>query len=326
MRRHRLLAALVAVAGLLTACSTPLPVPAPDAVPAATPPALSAKQAERIIADVAEALAAADAEFSKEALSPRVTGPAAEMRDVEYRLAVAGDADALTVIPAEVQTLVLPTTDEWPRTLMAITEPPQDLQAPLLLTFVQSEPRAQYQLWSWARLFPGVQTPALAQPEVGSAQVADDAANLVASPTVVLQRYVDVLTNRDQSQFAAQFAADPMSGAIWQTKDAFVGLVGANGTLTEIYEPATTGVRSVATADGGALVVGTVKTTTTIALVDSTLKIGDQTAVLLGTDTVQGSLVITWSSIVVFAVPPAGSDAQIQVLGGEHDRVAVAGQ
>ena len=309
----------------LAGCSVPLPTPAPDALPAAMQPAMSVEQAEDIVAEVSASLADADAALSVDVPGPRVTGPAATIRSFQYLLVTAGLADALTVIPSGAQTLVLPTTDEWPRTVMVVTEPPEDLQAPLLLTLVQTEPRAPYQLWSWVRLFPGVQTPALAQPELGSAPVAPDAPEFAVSPTEVLAQYVDVLTNRDASPYAAAFTADPLRQGIAKTKDAFVAVVGANGSLTETYQPDAAGTYSMATADGGAIVVGTVRTVTTITLVDSTLKIGDQTAAILGTDTLKSSLAITWLSVVAFAVPPVGSDAPIQVLGAEHSRIEVTG-
>ena len=309
----------------LAGCSVPLPTPQPDALPAAMPPALSVEQAEDIVAEVSASLADADAALSVDVPGSRVTGPAETIRSFQYFLVTAGLADALTVIPSSAQTLVLPTTDEWPRTVMVVTEPPEDLQAPLLLTLVQTEPRAPYQLWSWVRLFPGVQTPALAQPELGSAPVAPDAPEFAVSPTEVLAQYVDVLTNRDASPYAAAFTADPLRQGIAQTKDAFVAVVGANGSLTETYQPDAAGTYSMATADGGAIVVGTVRTVTTITLVDSTLKIGDQTAAILGTDTLKSSLAITWLSVVAFAVPPVGSDAPIQVLGAEHSRIEVTG-
>ena len=324
MTRVRAVALSTAVL-FLAGCSVPLPTPQPDALPAAMPPALSVEQAEDIVAEVSASLADADAALSVDVPGPRVTGPAATIRSFQYLLVTAGLADALTVIPSGAQTLVLPTTDEWPRTVMVVTEPPEDLQAPLLLTLVQTEPRAPYQLWSWVRLFPGVKTPGLAQPELGSAPVEPDAPELAVSPTDVLAQYVDVLANRDASPYAAAFTADPLRQGIAQTKDAFVAVVGANGSLTETYQPDAAGTYSMATADGGTIVVGTVRTVTTITLVDSTLKIGDQTAAILGTDTLKSSLAITWLSVVAFEVPPAGSDAPIQVLGAEHSRIQVTG-
>ena len=327
--RRTVLGALVI--GLLAACSTPLPEPQPDAVPAATPPALFAEQAEEVLEHTSDTLALADESLDATSLEPRVTGPAATVRGVEYALAAAagGDAEAeaaaITAIPGVAQTLVLPTTERWPRTFMVVTEPPEDLQAPLLLTLVQEAPREQYRLWSWARLFPGVQMPATAEPGLGSAPVGVNSQDLAVAPNEVVERYVDVLTNRDTSEFAESFTADPLRQGIAQTKDAFVGVVGRNGTLTETYQPDEAGAVAMATADGGAIVVGTIRTVTTITLADSTLKIADQTAVLLGTDTVRTSLEIQWLSVVAFAVPPAGSTDPVEVLGAEHSRVQVTG-
>lgn len=319
-------AVLVATALVLAACSTPLPEPQPDAVPAALPPAVSTDQVEDVMADLSTVLAAADVATEATLLDPRVTGPAREIRAVEYALARAGDATAVTPVPAAAQTVVAPTTDTWPRTVMVVTEPPADLQPPLLLTLVQDAPREQYRLWSWARLFPGVEMPATAQPEVGSAPLAVDADSLAVAPADVVAQYVDVLTQGAASPYAATFGTDPLRTGIEGTRAAFAGVVGTNGTLAETYAPLETGPYAIATADGGAIVVGGFRTLTTITLTDSTLTLGDQTAALLGSTTVASNLAIGWLSVVAFAVPPAGSTEPVRVLGGEHSRIQVQGQ
>lgn len=325
MRRLRVALAALAL-GSIAACSAPLPVPEPDAAPAAMPPALFEEQADGALGDVASVLAEADAALDPSLLDTRVTGPARQIRGIEYLLAAAGDPDAVTVIPEGGQTLMLPTTDEWPRTFMTVTESPDDLQAPLLLVLVQESPRAQYRLWSWARLFPGITMPTTTEPGIGSAPVEPDSTDLAVAPTDVVAQYVDLLTNREASAFAAAFTPDPLRTAIAQTRDAFVGVVGANGTLTETYTPDPAGVTAIATADGGAIVVGTIRTVTAISLTDSTMRIGDQTAALLGSDTITANLEIQWLSVVAFRVPPAGSDELIEVLGAEHSRIQAAGQ
>jgi hypothetical protein len=328
MRRHATAATGLALASclMLAACAEPLPTPVPDAVPAAVQPALSTDQVEAVLADVTDVLAAADAAATPEALDPRVTGPARTTRAVEYALAAAGQENAVTAIPAEAQTVIVPATDTWPRMVMVVTEAPEDLQAPLLLTLIQNSPREQFQLWSWERLFPGVQMPPTAQPDVGSPPVAPDADDLLVMPGEVLADYLDVLTNGAASPHAATFADDPLHTGIVGTRDAFAALVTDKGSLTETYLPADGAPYAIATADGGAIVVGAFQTVTTIALVDSTLTIGDQTAALLGKDTVTSSLAITWLSMVAFAVPPAGSTEKITVLGAEHSRIQVTGE
>ncbi|WP_182111636.1 MULTISPECIES: hypothetical protein [unclassified Actinotalea] len=326
MSRRTRGAALVTGALLLAGCATPLPEPQPDAVPAVLPPAVSQEQVEDVMDEVAAVLAEADAATEASLLDARLFGPAREIRGVEYALARAGDPSALTPIPAVAQTIVAPTTDTWPRTVMAVTEAPADLQAPLLLTLVQETPRTPYRLWAWVRLFPGVEMPATARPEVGSAPVANDADTVAVPPADVVARYVDLLTNGDASPYAAEFTPDPLRAGIIATRDAFAGVVGANGTLTETYAPLDSGPYSIETADGGAIVVGGFRTVTTITLADSTLTIGDQTAALLGKPTVANNLAISWLSVVAFAVPPAGSSEPITVLGGEHSRIQVTGE
>lgn len=311
----------------LSACSTPLPTPDPDPAPPVAQPAVTPEGVDRVLERIGEALAEGDAQASTDPLAPRVAGPALALRSVEYRLQQAGVPDAVTPIPMSAQTVVVPATDDWPRTLMVVTEPPADLQAPLLLTLVQETPRSQYVLWSWARLFPGVQTPTTDAPAVGSAEVPLDSTEVAVPPGEVVARYVDVLTHGAASPHATTFTDDPLRAGIVATREAFSALVGPNGTLAETYTASPEPPRVIGTADGGAIVVGTFQTVTTISLVDSTLTVADPTTVaLLGKDVVTSNLAITWLSVVAFAVPPAGSPTPVQVLGAEHSAIAVTGE
>ncbi len=325
MRARRTAAAALALTAVLAGCSTPLPTAQPEPVPAQAPVVVGSAQVSRILGAVTGALADADAAASAEALPPRITGPAAEIRAAQYVQAAAGATDALTEIPATPQTVIAPATRSWPRTLMVVTTAPEDLRAPLLLTLVQDSPREPYTLWSWARLFPGTQMPATAQPEIGSMPVDADSDALSVPPVGVLAQYVDLLSAGAESQYAAAFGDDPLRERIAQQREGWTAAVGDRGSVTETYEVLDGGPWSLGTADGGAIVVGALRTVTTITLVDSTLTIGDQTASLLGATTVSSSLAITWDSTVAFAVPPAGSSDPITVLGAEHAPVTVTG-
>lgn len=322
----RRLAALATAALVLVGCSAPLPTPEPDAVPAVAPAVTTTRQVESILDDLHAVLEEADAAGDAELLEPRVTGPAARIRTVEYVLARAGAPDAITPIPEGVQSIAVPATDSWPRTVLVVTEQPEDLSPPLLLTLVQETPREQYRLWSWARLLPGTELPAMTQPEIGSTPVPLDTDSLAMPPEDVVNRYADVLGQGDASEHAGSFAPDALRARIGETREAYTQAVGENGTLTETYAAADQGPVVLGTADGGALVVDTLRTVTTISLVDSTLTIGDQTANLLGSQTVASNLEITWLSVVVFAVPPAGSDEPVEVVGAEHSRILVSGE
>lgn len=338
MRRR---AALLVTALVLAGCAQPLPEPDPDAVPAQVGPALAESQVERVLADLAGVLEEADAtalategldaagvtaqlDEAVALLSARATDPAVQVRAAQYRMATVASETAITAIPAGAQTVVAPATDAWPRTVMVITEPPEDLRAPLLLTVVQAEPRAPYRLVSWSRLFGGVQAPATVQPSVGSAPVPADGGEAALTPNDVLAHYVDLLTAGTESAYAAEFAASPFADRIAQQRAAWVTAVG-EGSVTETYAVAAGEPYALATADGGAIVVGALQTVTTLTLVDSTLTIGDETAALLGATTVSSSLEITWTSMLAFAVPPAGSTDPITLLGAEHVPVKVTG-
>lgn len=324
VRRVRRVATATATVALLAACSTPLPEPSPEPAPAVPPATVTTDQVERILTDLDAVLAAGDGAEDVGALAARITGPAQAMREAQY---VVGDGgEAVTSIPTQAQTVAVEATDAWPRSMFLVTEPPADLQAPLLLTLVQPTPRDQFRLWSWARLFPGVQMPATAQPQLGSAPVAPDDESLLLTPAATLAAYLDKLALGTESPQWATFAEDPLSAGIFQTRDAYRGLVEGKGSLTETYEVLDSGPYAIGTADGGAIVVGSFRTVTTIALTDSTLTIGDETAALVGKTTLESNLTLSWLSVVAFHVPPADAEGPVAVLGGEHVRVAVSGE
>lgn len=324
-RRPLAVLGALAVATGLVACSPPLPTPQPDAVPAVVQPAVSADQVESVLADLGDVVAAADGAGDATLLEPRVTGPALTIRQAQYVQQLAG-LTAITPLPVTPQTIVAPATQEWPRVVMVVTEPPEDLTAPLLLTLVQESPRSQYQLFSWSRLFPGVEMPQTATPELGSAPVAPGDAELSVAPSDVLLRYADVLSHGAESQHAATFAEDPLHAGIASLREGYVAAVGENGTFTETYQPGDQGPYALATADGGAIVVGTIRTVTTMTFSDSTVTFGPQTMALLGKDTVTSNLETTWLSTVAFEVPPVGSAEPIRMLGAEHVQIQVTGE
>ncbi|MBO1750839.1 hypothetical protein J4G33_03385 [Actinotalea sp. BY-33] len=311
---------------LLVGCSTPLPEPEPEAAPAVPPPALTAAQVERILEDVSTVVAEGDEVHDAGLLGPRVAGPALDLRTAQYAEVEAGDEGAVTAIPEGTQTVVVPSTTQWPRTVMAVTEAPEDLRAPLLVTLVQDGPRSQFELWSWVRLFPGAQMPPTNQPELGSAEVDPEA--LLLTPEAVLEGYVALLDGDAEDEAAQAFDEedDPLRAQIAAVRAGYEGLVVDKGTLTETYEPGADGVQVIGTAEGGAIVVGSVRTSTTITLEDSTVNLGGETAALLGQEVVAANLAIDWTSTVAFAVPPAGSEEPVRVLGAEHTLTEVTGE
>jgi hypothetical protein len=278
-------------------------------------------------------LTAGDTALSAADLARRLSGPALAARTAEYAVAGAtAGAQPVTPLPVAAQTVVVPSTSEWPRTEVVVTEQPDDLTSPRVLVLRQESPRAAYTLWGWARLLPGAQMPAMATPAVGSAPLAPDAQGLVATPTDVVAQYADVLSNGDASAFAATFAApDPYRQQIETGRSLYQSVVAAGtGTFTETYTPVPDQVFAHATADGGALVVAGMTTASTLTLTGSSTVMPVEFAAVSGgavpaNAVLRNNLAVTYADVVVFYVPPAGAGAPVRVLGAEHSFTSATG-
>ncbi|GIG22330.1 hypothetical protein Cch01nite_30540 [Cellulomonas chitinilytica] len=322
-RRRGIAAGLaVALVSVLAACGSPLPQPDPEPVPPVAPAAVTVAQSNDVLTDLGAVLTAADATLDASALPPRVEGPALAVRSAEYvRATATGGAKPPTVLPTTAQVQIVPQTTTWPRTQLVVTTQPDDLQAPRILALQQSAPREPYRLWGWARMGQGVQMPPTAAPATGSAVLAPDATGLVVTPTEALAQYADLLANGAASPYAATFAPDAFRAGIEAARAATVAGVEAAGTATETYTPDPAPQVSLATVDGGALVVGQLTTVSTVTLTvaGGTIPIQDPFyAALTGTQSAGTAFVRTFSDVLVMYVPPAGSGAPVQVLAAEH--------
>jgi hypothetical protein len=331
-RRHtwRAAAAAAALVALVAGCAPSLPQPAAEPAPAVPPAATTLEQSDRVLHSLGSVLDAADAALDPAQLAPRVSGPALAMRTGEYtRSKATQGAKPPTALPTTAQNLVVPQTDTWPRTQLVFTVQPDNLQVPRVLVLQQASPRDQYHLWGWARMFPGVDAPATAQPSLGSPVLAPDAKGLVVTPTDALQQYADVLTNGDQSPYAATFAADRFRTQIEQTRAGMQVALNNVGTATETYTPGDNPVVTFATADGGAIVVGELTTvlTETVSAAGGSISITDPYLIALtGTQTATSSFVRTSNGVVIMYVPPANKGGQVQVFAGEDEVTAATAQ
>lgn len=321
--RTRRVRATLAGAGLslalLAGCSAELPQPQPEAVAETPPPALDVDRLGRVLEDVQATIDEADEARDPELLTPRVSGPALDMRAAEYQLAEATDGDsapdALTTAP---QVAAVAAAEEFPRPAVVITQLPEGANLPLLLALEQAEAREPYKLWGWVTLFPGIETPAMSHPEAGSAVVAPDADTLVVPPAEVVERYVDTL-NKSDSEFADQFAEDPFKESSRTTTTELDDAIEAAGEATISAETGDDGPISLATADGGAIVVGELRSTLTLrkTVPGSELRAGGAIGALLGENTeVLGTVSGVSDVLMAFYVPPADAEEKtIRPLG-----------
>ncbi len=322
-------AALLTAGALLGACAIEVPEPADPPEQTETLPVLDGPRLDRVLADLGEVIAAADEAGDAEVLEPRMDDPALSVRAAEYALA-AETADAenpytpqpLTVA-SDVEIVAL--TDTWPRTVMVITEIPDEANGPLLLTLRQASPRSQYVMHSWVRLLPAVEMPATAIPGEGSAPVADDAEGHLYSPEGAMSAYAEVLSDSG-ADAAENFADDVFRTLVGERQDA--ATEAAEFEEAGEFEHSTSvpdqEISTLATADGGFIVVGalTTRETYTKTVEGSELTVGGTIGML---DSDGGEIADVGTSIhadyqlmVSLYVPPEGEDAQVRVLGAEE--------
>lgn len=304
---------------LLAGCSAEVPQPAPEAAAETPPPALDEDRLARVLENISATMAEADEALDPALLPERLTGPAVDLRSAEYRLAEATDGEsAPEPFTAAPQVAAVPATEDFPRPGMVVTQPPDGSNLPLLLGIVQQNAREPYTLWGWVTLFPGITTPALTHPNAGSAVVPADADTLVATPTEVVERYVDTLNSED-SEFAEQFADDPYKETSRASATDLDNRVEAAGEVTIEAAVGDDGPVSLATADGGAIVLGEITSDLTMrkTVPGAQLRAGGGIGALLGENKeVLGTVTGTSDVLLAFYVPPAGAeDSTIQVLG-----------
>jgi hypothetical protein len=312
-----LLVAALALAG----CTPAVPEPAPAPTPGSPAAVLSVDQADAVIQALDEVLVAGDEAKDAAALAPRVEDPALAMRAAQYTLDQRSNGERT---PSPLTTAhdvrVIAATDTWPRTLIAVTDPPEGTTSPLVLTLKQNDPRSQYKLWAWARLFPGIETPPLAQPEVGSPQLPPDASGLVLTPEETVAAYADVLAQGGDSEYAATFGSDPFVDQLRSSASTVSSNLQGLADVSFQASPIEGAVVAMGTADGGAIVVGTITNSLTIkkTLTGSTLELGGEIKQWLGDGTIPSIAKVTYTSPVVFEVPAAADGATITVMGAEQ--------
>lgn len=299
-------------------------------VAAAPYPSVTELQFSRIMSRISQQIQSADEELAVNILNERVGEPTLAARRAAYIIKRAdGESGTLVPILASPIRLVLPQqTETWPRSVFGIIQDEQDLESPSVgVVLRQENPRARYSLSYAIVLAPQVQIPDLPSANVGSAKLSRDSKLTKFSPLEVLANYSDVINRGTESPFAGDFtlATDrlfiqlgPDAQALRQ--ESFGEAVSVEWMTT----PTDNEVVAFATADGGALVMGTLQEIETVTPVQSGASVNASIAVRALTalsSSSRGFNVISEVQILWY-VPPVGSDEGIRVLGFTYSLVA----
>ncbi|MFC8798863.1 hypothetical protein ACFT2C_14100 [Promicromonospora sp. NPDC057138] len=313
---------------LLAGCTVEPPTPAPE--PPVVAAVVSAAQERKILDRVSGVVEAADDATKADSLAARLSGPALLMRQAELKAAAArGDDDGLTDLTMQMQQVILPSDQGWPRTSYAIAMQPEDGRVPVLTVFEQPTAREQYKLWGFVQLLRGVTMPRFAEAELGSATVAADDKSLKVSPQAAVEQYASVLTVDERSKYADSVADDELRQDLRESGENQIAAIekeDGEGSFEVAYEPTKDPVKAVRTADGGAVVLAALLSQETLEAEEGwrLTPLAPSAKALWGDAEGTDVMKVAYRDMVALYVPPAGSEDQISLLGFHRVPYAVS--
>lgn len=339
-RRRMIAVPAVAVSGLLFAgCSAdawpdlgPTPTPSASAsviVPEGQPsPAVTARQAERILTRISQTVAEADEAADPAIAATRLEGPALLERQTNYTLrAHIAEQSPLPPIPDSPVEIVLPQAfDEWPRSFLTVVENPDDATvAPTIMLMTQADPWSEYKAGYIASLEAATLLPDLPAPYVGSVLAPPDSPFHRLRPDQVASAYADLIDNGENSPYWDDFdtADDLLLPSIAQNRQQRTDALNQTGSSTAKMEYSSTAgpaaPMALTTLDGGAIVAVEVRETDRVTPTnqDAVIRLPENPTVraLTGVEQSATGFTTTYSDQLFFYVPLEGTNEPIRLLG-----------
>ena len=330
---------LVAASGVLLVASLALAGCTGNGLPAFTPSptatsvggaagiqqtAVTAKQLQRILASVNDAVTQADAARDPKIAAERLTGPALELRAANYAIVNADSSQpAAPAIPTGKVSLILPQqSDTWPRSVFAVVASSSDATLPpVALMLTQETARDNYKVNYAITLEPDIQTPALAPTDIGAPRYQADSKLLLIAPDQLAVAYGDLLLNGDKSQYVNDFdsTGDTLLPAIGSDHKAQVKAALPSTASIDWTEAAGTGAPiALATNDSGAIVAVDLRETETVKPTEAGAAVNPSgaTKALSGKSQSTKGIIAVYGLQLLFYVPPVSATGQkIQLLG-----------
>jgi hypothetical protein len=348
-RRRRLtLPALALATVVMTGCSaeswpqfssetaSPTPTPTVIAPENQKPPAVTEKQAERILQSISETLATADADRDLDLAATRLDGTALAGRSTDYKLRGAiADRPVPAAIPTDRVEILLPqATDAWPRTVLMLSKSSDDTVAPVILTMTQQDQWSNYKVTNIAETQASVEVPNLAPAWAGTTLVPPDLTFLALAPGDLAEAFADVVDAGEKSTYYDLFdeVALELATSIQQSRQTVVQALADNGaaeTSKAAFGIAPTDQEpvSMATLDSGAIVAVSLVDSETITPTssDAVIKFGDnaEAKALTGVEESAKGVKTTYGLQLFFSVPTSVSGEQIRLLAVHQDLLNV---
>lgn len=340
-RRRPLVAATALLVGglALTGCSadawpdlqaesTPSPTASVIVPEGQGAPVVTRTQAERILGEISEQVAAADEAQDADAAALRLTGAALVERKTNYRLRTElPDAEALPTVPAGDMTAFLPQAqDDWPRMFLAVVEDADGVAT--IMTATQEDPWADYKI-AYISSLRADASMNLAADYVGAVAVEPNSPFLLLPPEDLAAAYADVLDEGDDSEFAGLFdeETDTFRPLVAENRAAVLKKFNETGEETgRVSFSARAGDSaplSLVTLDSGAIVAVTVTENETAVPTndDAVIKLGENVVVkaLSGVSQSSTGFRTRYTDQLYFFVPAQGSNEKIQLLASRSN-------
>ncbi|MCT9870252.1 hypothetical protein [Paenarthrobacter aurescens] len=292
-------------------------------------PVLLESQLQRILEQVASTVDAADAAKDAAKLAPRVDKMELQIRTQNYKIrsAVSAYEPRMPVRATKLQSSVISTKRDWPRTVFALTQGEGNV-VPQVLTLVQLSPRENYKLWASAPLQPGTNFPSFPVPREGTEAVpAADNTGLAYSGNEALGILAEMLTTPDspnRSKLADGQSSPYIAGALTYQADTVKNGTSANFKFT--HTPVNNQTVVLRTADGGALVVGRLDFAFegTPKAAGDKLLLEDDSAVFAGGKETTTGMVLNFAESVAVYIPPAGSTDPMELVAATRGLVGAS--
>lgn len=337
-RRGFLSVGSLSLAGVLAGCSQESTPPAVDPGPQLAEPTavIDKPRFQAILEEFSAALQKADKELDVAPLAPRVSGSAAEFRKATYALIskVEGHENSLQRPSSTLVVPVASTNEGFPRHAIALVDDSAEGGLPFFVGLTQKDARSAYTSWGWARQAAGVQMPSVPGAQTGAAEVPIDAKDLVLGPKDALARYAAILSdghqNADKDDLVLE---DPFQKSVHKEIQGERAQINKGvkpdsvGTIHESYAVKDGEYLGLRTADGGAMVMGTLTSSRKLAVRSGSIEYDKENIFtkVAGTKEFTKEIVRTYGSTVLLYIPPKDSGQKIQPIGAYKVLLNVTG-
>jgi hypothetical protein len=308
----------------LAACGeSEVVVSAPPADPQAYP-VVESGQARAILDAVDRAVAAGvSSKDTADTADPRLSGAYLEIRLAEAKVAAKRKKKVAVPGPVTREALIVPRGTGWPRFFVAVGRSPN--ASTFLVRVLRSDTaRDPYGLWAETMMLPGASLPQTAK---DASVLPEDASGLLLAPKEAITGFAGYLNEEGKGKEAEDFRRSEYSDQLLQRLVADQKALKAVATVSSKHVAVGEAPMAMRTDDGGALVIGRLQQTYTVAVKPDSGKVkvkdADLAALAGGKDALQfgKSFTRTAVEVVVLHVPAKDSKERIRVVAAEKGDV-----